>query len=328
VSATPAWRRPRAAALLALGLGACRAAPIPEAERWPGAAGQTHDHVVDGTRLRVLDSGAGPPVVFIHGLGASIYSWRSVLEPVRRAGHRVIAFDNRGFGLSERPDSGYGNDAYTRLVVAVLDSLGIADAVLVGHSMGGAIAAQVAIEHPARVRGLVLIGPAGFGVSEPWTLRAARLPIAGRLAAVLRGRWTVAQLLRSTYGDPSRVTRHDIDQYYAVAAVPRSTVALRGVFREFRFDSLRGRLGRIAAPTLLIWGAQDRWIPMHLGQDMALELPNGALVAVPGAGHNVQEERPDQVVQPLLAFLRDGLPRPPADLAMGHRRRLTSQLIS
>lgn len=304
------------AALGVLGALGCRAAPIPEAERWPGATWETRDRVVDGTTLRVLDAGAGPAVVFLHGLGASMFSWRATLRPVLDAGHRVVAFDNRGFGFSERPDSGYSNAAYTRLLLALLDSLGIDAAVLVGHSMGGAIAAQVAIDHPDRVRGLVLVGSAGYGVSEPWSLRVARLPLAGRLVSGLRGRWTVAQLLRSTFSDPSRLARGDVDQYYATAAVPRSTVALRGVFREFRFDELRGRLGRIQAPTLLIWGAQDRWIPLSLGQEMALALANGALVAIPRAGHNVQEERPDEVVRTLLAFLAAGLPRPPGDLAV------------
>lgn len=305
-----------AAVVLALGVVGCRASPIPEDARWPGATWETRNRVIDGTALRVLDTGTGPAVVFVHGLGASIYAWRAILRPALQAGHRVVAFDNRGFGFSGRPDTGYSNAAYTRLLVALLDSLAITDAVLVGHSMGGAISAQVAIEHPERVRGLVLIGPAGYGVSEPWSLRVARLPLAGRLLSGLRGRWTVAQLLRSTYGDPGRVTAADVDQYYATAAVPRSTVALRGVFQEFRFDALRGRLGRIQAPTLLIWGAQDRWIPLRLGEQMALELANGALVAIPGAGHDVQEERPDELVPTLLAFLREGLPRPPGNLAI------------
>ena len=313
--------RGAAVALFALGLIACRATPISETRLWPGATWDVRDRVIDGTWLRVLDTGSGPAVVFIHGLGAWMYAWRAALEPVLAAGYRVTAFDNRGFGFSERPDSGYGNADYARLLVAMLDSLGITDAVLVGHSMGGAIAAQVAIEHPERVRGLVLIAPAGYGVSEPWTLRVARVPLVGRALSGLRGRWTVSQLLRSTYADPSRVTAHDIDQYYAAAAVPRSTVSLRGVFREFRFDDLRGRLGRIQAPTLLIWGARDRWIPLSLGRAMSLDLANGALVAVPEAGHDVHEERPDEVVPTLLAFLRNGLPRPPGDLATGRFAR-------
>jgi pimeloyl-ACP methyl ester carboxylesterase len=244
-----------------------------------------------------------------------MYAWRGLLDSVVAAGFRAVAFDNRGFGFSERPDTGYGNAAYARLLLALLDTLRIDEAVLVGHSMGGAIAAHVAVEHPGRVRGLVLVGSAGYGVAVPWTLRLLRMPVAGRVLSAFRGRWTVAQLLRSTYADPSLVTARDIDQYYASASAPRSTVALRGVFREFRFDALRGGMHRVQAPTLLLWGAGDRWIPLAVGREMALQLPAGALVVIPSAGHNVHEERTAEVVAALLAFLRGGLPLPPGDLA-------------
>src|SRR2546429_583395 len=145
-----------------LAVAACRAPTIPEASRFPAGTRFTARHVtVDGTTLRYIDAGHGTPVVFIHGLGASMYAWRKNLEPVAAAGYRVIAFDNRGFGFSDKPATGYDNAAYARLTVALLDSLHLPDAVLVGHSMGGAVAAEVAIAHPERVRGLVLIGSAG-----------------------------------------------------------------------------------------------------------------------------------------------------------------------
>src|SRR5256885_15049086 len=96
-----------------------------------------------------------------------MYAWRKNLAPVAAAGYRVIAFDNRGFGFSDKPSTGYDNTSYARLTLALLDSLHLPDAVLVGHSMGGAIAAEVAIVHPERVRGLVLIGSAGRGAPGP-----------------------------------------------------------------------------------------------------------------------------------------------------------------
>src|SRR5213079_3467018 len=134
---------------------------------------------VDGTRTRYLDAGHGPPVLFLHGLGASMYAWRKNLAAVAAAGFRVIAFDNRGFGLSDKPPGPYDNAAYARLAIALMDSLRVSDAVLVGHSMGGAIAAEVAIEHPQRVRGLVLVGSAGLGTREPLLFRVARWPVLG-----------------------------------------------------------------------------------------------------------------------------------------------------
>ncbi|HEX9244803.1 MAG TPA: alpha/beta fold hydrolase, partial [bacterium] len=128
--------------LPALALVACRAAPLPPEARWPaGTPLAAHTRVIDGTRIRYIDAGAGPAVVLIHGFAASMYAWRHTIPPLVAAGYRVVAFDDRGFGFSDRPATGYANADYVRLVVALLDTLRIPDAVLIGHSMGGEIAA-------------------------------------------------------------------------------------------------------------------------------------------------------------------------------------------
>ena len=303
-------------------IAACRAPQIPPDRRYPaGSPFRAQFLVVDGTQLRIIDTGQGAPVVFIHGFGASVYSWRKTLPAVLAAGYRVIAFDNRGFGFSDKPPPGgegerrYSNAAYARLVVALLDSLNLPSAVLVGHSMGGAIAAEVALAYPARVRGLVLIDAAGYGVRWPAVLKVGRWPGASGVATALRGRWMTERLLRSTYADPSKVTEEDVDQYYAPVPEAGYARALRGVLQDFRFDTLVGRLGAVAAPTLVIWGADDRWIPVRDGSRLATELPRGAFVIVPRTGHAAAEESPDEVNRLLIAFLKDGLPRVPENLA-------------
>jgi pimeloyl-ACP methyl ester carboxylesterase len=305
-------------AVLTLGMVACHAEPIPLEQRYPaGTPFHAQYRFVDSTRLRIVDSGraGATPVVFIHGFGASMYSWRKTLPPIAAAGYRVIAFDNRGFGFSERPAHGYSNAAYARLVVALLDSLHISSAVLVGHSMGGAIAAEVALAHPDRVRGLVLIDAAGYGVRWPGVLKAARSRIVGAIATRFRSRWVTGRILRSTYADPSTVTEADVDQYYA--PVPESGYgrALRGVLREFRFDTLVGRLGSLQTPTLVIWGDADRWIPLRDGSRLARELPRGAFVVLPRTGHAAAEESADEVNRLLIDFLRVGLSRIPENVA-------------
>lgn len=295
---------------------ACRASQISAERRYPaGSPFRAQYRVIDGTRLRIIDTGQGTPVVLIHGFGASLYSWRKTLPPVVAAGYRVVAFDNRGFGFSDKPARGYGNAAYARLIIALLDTLGLPSAVLVGHSMGGAIAAEVALAYPARVRGLVLIDAAGYGVRWPGILRVGRWPGAGGVATALRGRWVTERLLRSTYADPTKVTEGDVDQYYAPVAEPGYGRALRGVLREFRFDTLVGRLGGLAAPTLVVWGAADRWIPVRDGSRLATELPRGAFVVLPRTGHAAAEESADEVSRLLIAFLKEGLPRIPENLA-------------
>jgi pimeloyl-ACP methyl ester carboxylesterase len=308
----------RAVALLAVAAAAaCRAPQIPVEQRYPaGSPFRAQYRVVDGTRLRMIDTGQGPPVVFIHGFAASIYSWRKTLPAVLTAGYRVIAFDNRGFGFSDKPADDYGNVAYARLVVALLDSLRLPSAVLVGHSMGGAIAAEVALRYPARVRGLVLIDAAGFGVRWPGILKVGRWPGAGGVATAIRGRWVTERLLRFMYANPNKVTEQDVEQYYAPVPEPGYGRALRGVLREFRFDTLVGRLGAVAAPTLVVWGAEDRLIPVRDGSRLAAELPRSVFAVIPRTGHVAPEESPDEVNELLISFLKEGLPRIPTNLAL------------
>jgi len=308
----------RAATLcgVAVVLAACRADPIPPSARYPsGTPLRPRYVVVDSLKLRYVEAGSGIPVILLHGLGSSIYSWRFMLQPLATAGFRVIAFDNKGFGFSDKPASGYSNADYVRVLIGFMDSLRISDAVLVGSSMGGAIAADAALAYPHRVRGLVLIDAAGLGVRAPWLLRLLHSSLPRALIA-LRGRWVTSRILRSTYADPRKVTSSDVDQYYAPVASPGFGAALRGVLHEFRFDDLRERLGAIEAPSLVIWGEHDPWIPRTVGVEFARALQRVAFAPVANAGHMPQEEQPDTVSHLLLEFLQHGVPPPPPDLAL------------
>lgn len=254
--------------------------------------------------------------MFLHGLAASIYAWRKNLGPVRDAGFRVIALDLPGFGFSGPLPGRSDNAAYVATVIGLLDSLHLPDAVLVGHSMGGAIAAELAIAAPARVRGLVLIGSAGLGVREPLLFRLGRLPIVGPLLLELRTRGFTERLLESTYADPHQVSEADVDQYYAPVARSDYGRALGAVLGQFRFDALRGRLGSVRAPTLVLWGAEDRWVPLAVGRSLASQISPSALVVVAHAGHNAQAETADEVNRLLIKFLKEGPASAPANLAL------------
>jgi len=299
---------------------ACRAGPIPESQVFPAGTTLAPKYVtVDSTRLRVVDVGRGPAVVLIHGLAASIYSWRHTIDPLVAGGYRVVAYDNRGSGFSDKPATGYSNAAYVRLLFGLLDSLGVSDAVLVGHSMGGAIAADAALARPDRVRGLVLVDAAGLGIGVPFMLRMGKWPILGPLFDHLRGRSATGRILRRIYGDPSRVTEQDIDQYYAPIALPEYGRGLRGILREFNFEDLQGRLGSIMTPTLVLWGTRDRLIPQQVGEAMAAQLPHSSLARFQTAGHALPEERPEEFNRVLIGYLKTGLPLVPANLALTSR---------
>jgi pimeloyl-ACP methyl ester carboxylesterase len=300
-------------------LNACRAPAIPAAERYPAGTRLVARYVdVQGTHIRYVEAGQGPAVILVHGLAASIYSWRKTILAVAQRGYRVIAYDNRGFGFSDKPPRGYTNRDYVDLLVALLDSLRIHDAVLVGHSMGGAIAGETALDYPERVRGLVLVDAAGFGVRWPFLLRVARWPLVSLVFERFRGRAMTARILKALYADPGRVTEEDIDQYYAPVVEPGFAHSLRAVMESYRFDSLRGRLEGVRVPTLVMWGAMDRVIPPSIGQEMVAHLQVGAFVLVPDAGHALPEEQAAVFNRTLISFLDNGLPVPPRDVALRH----------
>jgi pimeloyl-ACP methyl ester carboxylesterase len=302
--------RAAVAAVLLLG---CAGGPLPDDQVFPaGTPFHTREIVVDSTRVRVIDTGRGTAVVLIHGLSASIYSWRFQLEPLLATGYRVIAYDNRGFGLADRPDHGYTNADYARLLGALLDSLGVGQAVLVGHSMGAAVAAEFALTHPDRVRGLALLGPAGY-LTEA---RVLRWPVLGKLTG-RASRATTRAMLLLCFADWRQVTEDVVEQYYAPLARPGTAQALRHVLRDFHFDGLRGRLASLEVPTLVLWGDGDLVIPFAAASGLASELPHAAFVLVRQAGHNLQEEQYQEVNRSLIAFLRNGLPQIRPDVAAG-----------
>lgn len=304
--------------LLVYSVTACRDAPIPPIQRYPAGTSIIPRMVsVNAHSLRVVDTGSGAAVILVHGLGASMYTWRFAIPALLEAGYRVIAFDNLGFGYSDKPAHGYANADYVALLVGLMDTLHVSQAVLVGHSMGGAIVAETAVAHPDRVAGLVLVDAAGFGVRWPFMLRVARWPLVGALADRFRSRRSTASILRRSYADPSRITEQDIDQYYAPMREPGAGRALRGVLREYRFDALQSRIDSVVVPTLVIWGGADFVIPASVGQAVVAKLQRGAFVLIPDAGHLPPEEAPAAFNGSLIAFLRNGLPAPPHNLALG-----------
>ena len=146
----------------------------------------------------------------------------------------------------------------------------------------------------------------------------ARWPVLGPALLAFRGRGLTARLLKSTYADPRKVSEADVDQYYAPVALPEYGRALLGVLRQFHFGALVGRLDRIGAPSVVLWGEEDRWVPLGLGRALAGGITRSAFLTVPNAGHSVQEEAPDEVNHLLIQFLKVGLPRVPGDLARGY----------
>jgi pimeloyl-ACP methyl ester carboxylesterase len=253
--------------------------------------------------------GSGPAVVLVHGFGSSLYTWKDVI-PALAARHDVVALDLPGFGESDLP-ADLSFEDLPRAVLGLMDRLGIERAALVGNSMGGAAVAIVAAERPGRVSHLVLIDAAGFnlGPSERPRMVSLAMSRAGSLLARLPGKRLVVEAsLRQVFHDASHVTPERLSEYLAAAERPGTFPAIRslGVSTGDRQAVVAQALPRIQAPTLVLWGDDDRWIPIADADRFAAAIPGSRKVVIPASGHVPQEEQPREIARLLLAFFSAG----------------------
>lgn len=245
---------------------------------------------VDGLRIRYARKGAsnGVPVLFIHGFGGDLDNWLFNIDAVGEKSP-VIALDLPGHGQSTVRLPGASIEALAGFVARFMDVLDVEQAHLVGHSVGGAIAAQMALDHPRRVASVALIGSAGFGpeinagYTEDFVAAASRREL--------------KPVLEQLFANPELVSRQmveDVLKYKRLDGVGELLGALsRGVFGGGRQTEQPGlRLEQTGKRVLVIWGREDRIIPAH----HAGSAPPGATVEVlDGAGHMVQMERANDV---------------------------------
>jgi len=251
---------------------------------------------VGGLRLYYYAAGtrgAGEPIVLVHGFAASGHLWTDVV-PALPQGHRVVVLDCLGHGRSDpgRPDQ-LGVLAHADRLVAVLDELRIGRACLVGHGTGGAIAQALAIRAPLRVSRLCLVSSASFAA---WPTRRGRL--ARRLATVARfapAPWVVAavrsELLRG-FVDVERGAR-DLDVFlrpFADGAGRDQLLAHLIAVTDGSTLELAARTGEIKAPTAIVWGTQDAFLPEHYARTLAAAIPGSTLSVVDGVSHYLPAE--------------------------------------
>lgn len=305
--------------LPALGFGglalydAAAPAPVP----WIAAAGlQARFATVEGRRLRYVRAGSGPAVVLVHGFGSSLYTWKDVIPGLARD-RDVVALDLPGFGLSDQP-ADLSVDDLPRAVLGLMDRLGIERAALVGNSLGGATAVLVAAEQPGRVLALVLVDPAGFNLDPADQPRMVGMLMsgAGALVRSLPGkRLVVETALREVFHDETKLTPERIAEYLQGATRPGTFASIRSLGRSLRGRTtlVRDALSRVQAPTLVLWGREDRWIPLVHAERFRSAVPGARLEVIDACGHVPQEEKPEVVVR----LLRDFLARLPGEATAG-----------
>ncbi len=282
--------------------------PLAELQaRWAAAPSQFI--TVAGQQVHVRDEGPRDdplPIVLLHGTSDSLHTWDGWAARLRGQ-RRVIRFDLPGFGLTgPAVTADYSMEAYVRFVAAVLDKLQTPRVVLGGNSLGGEIAWRAAWAMPQRVAQLILVDASGYAMDpEELPLGFALARTAGARAALqyLLPRGLVLASVRSVYGDPAQVTPELVDRYYDMALRAGNRRALAQRLEAMQVDDVSDRIRSLTLPTLVLWGAQDRLIPVALGRRFAQDIEGANLVVFEGLGHLPHQEDPVRTVAEVKRFL-------------------------
>ncbi len=258
-----------------------------------------------GTPLHVRDTGLrdAPAVILLHGFGASLHTWEPWAEGLQDR-FRVIRFDLPGSGLSPPDSTGDYTDARAiALVQALMDRSGIDRASLIGNSVGGRIAWRFAAQHPDHTDRLVLISPDGFASPGFEYGKAPDVPAVMKLMRYALPKATLKFNIAVGYADPAALNDAVVDRYHDLMLAPGARDAMLARMEQTVLRDPIPLLGRITAPTLLVWGEQDAMIPFANAADYQRSIADVSLVSFPTLGHLPHEEDPAASLPAVRDFL-------------------------
>ena len=277
----------------------------------------------DGVSVHLRDegpqggAGAGVPIILLHGSNADLHTWEPWAQSLRSQ-RRVIRFDQVGHGLTGPDPAGdYTRANYAEDIAEVMDALGIDQAIIGGNSMGGKHALAFAVRYPERLAGLVLIDASGAPMPDDPAeededggnigFAIAQTPGINRIVEQITPRFLIKQSLEESVSNKSVVTPQTVDRYWELLRYPGNRAATMERFSAAYDPLTRDEIAGIEAPTLILWGDEDRLIPLSAGEWLNQTMRNSKLVVYSGIGHLPQEEAPEKTLTDLKKWL-DNLP--------------------
>jgi len=264
-----------------------------------------------GTTIHFRDEGPrdGHPVVLVHGSDASLHTWEPWVQRLTAKGYRVITLDLPAHGLSgPTPQGLYTGAAYADIVAQLVDRLGLQQFALGGNSMGGGVAWRYAVQHPGRLTALVLVDAAGKpmakGSSPPLGFRLARIPVARDILATVTPRAMFDLSFKQSVSNQAIATPAMIDRYWELHLYPGNRRATVQRFGQYSGDDgAAAKLPGLKVPTLILWGREDRLIPVSVASWFNSQIPGSRVSILDGIGHIPMEEAPDRSLAPVLELL-------------------------
>jgi pimeloyl-ACP methyl ester carboxylesterase len=293
--------------------------PISEAGVDPATLADPDGHfiTVNGIDLYYREAGTpgNPTVILLHGFGGGTWNWRYQLPALAEAGYYVIAFDRPPYGLSEKvTDFTYSAASYAELTFGLMDALSIETAVVAGHSAGGTVIANMVLQQPERIEGLVFVaGAVGIQSGSPSLVSGLiSFPPINRWARIIARSVVTPEYFAgiisnpegSPYAHPEQIPDDVIQLYTVPLQLANWDAAFLNVVRDSGQNSVTAAaLSEIDIPTLIQWGELDTWVELPVGERLAQAIPGAELIVYPDAGHMVMEEAPEAFNRDLIGFL-------------------------
>ena len=258
------------------------------------------------TRYEIGGPASGKPIVLIHGFTVPYFIWDPTFNALTQAGFRVLRYDLYGRGFSDRPFGSYAHDLYDQQLVDLLHALDFDQPVnVIGLSMGGVVAATFCARHPELVDKLTLIDPVGFPIRLSIAMKLVNIPGLGELIFNIIGNKTLLKAITNDFFMPKHIANF-IDQYRIPMQYKGFMRAILSTLRtNILLDDLGAyeQVGQSGRPVLLLWGKEDKTVPIHFSDDLINFIPQTDFHPIEKCGHLPHYEKPEIVNPILIDFL-------------------------
>ncbi|MHA7819039.1 MAG: alpha/beta fold hydrolase [Erythrobacter sp.] len=274
-----------------------------------GGAPSRFIEIGDGVTVHLRDEGPrdGVPIILLHGSAADLHTWQPWVEGLSDT-YRLIRFDQVGHGLTGPDTSGdYSIENFVADIDEVADALGLESFVLGGNSMGGGHTVAYALEHPERLRGMILVDAGGAPVRGESKgnigFTIARTPVLNQIMKHITPRGMIERSLSQSVSNQDVVTDATVTRYWEMLRYPGNRAATIARFSGNWRSFSEQEVASITVPALVMWGEEDALIALESGRWYAETLPSSTLVTYAGIGHLPQEEAPDRSIADVRNWL-------------------------
>jgi len=264
---------------------------------------------MDRFRIHYIDIGKGRPVIMVHGFADSTYCWHENVKPLVNNGFRTILIDQPGLGRSDIPSEEYifSVENQASAVMALADHLGLEHFDIVGVSMGGGICLYLALKYPEKIRKTIVIDPVCYNPPGHGLRSILSLPGMETMASIFSGNWAVKMALKDVYFDDAKVDHVLVDEYSRFLNKPHYSRVITSLLTQYfsdEFHNMTKSYETLKPELLIIWGENDKWIPLDFGKTLQKTLPDAQLKIISECGHVPHQEKPDEVNPIMIEFLK------------------------